>query len=304
MLEIDVDVGRLVALAADEALEQEIEPRRIDRGDAEAIADRRIRRRAAALAQDAELPRLAHDVVDGEEIRRIAKLRDELQFARNLAAHRLRHAGGIALGGAFPAQPLEPGLRRRAVGRGLVGVFVAQLVEIEAAAFGDLDAGAYGLRMGAKQPRHLLGRLQVALGIGGEAKARLGDGAAFADAGHDVLQASPLRRVVEHVVGSNQPQAPARGQIGQAMEALGVVAAIKVLRRKISGAGEIRFQPIEKMREGRIELVRRQGHHHLARAEFDEVVIAQPAFGLGGAALAAREQAAQPAISGAVGREA
>ncbi len=36
MLEIDVDVGRLAALGGDEALEQEVDPRRIDRGDAEA----------------------------------------------------------------------------------------------------------------------------------------------------------------------------------------------------------------------------------------------------------------------------
>ena len=52
MLEIDVDVGRLAALLGDEALEQQVAGRRIDRGDAEAIADRAVRRRAAALAQD------------------------------------------------------------------------------------------------------------------------------------------------------------------------------------------------------------------------------------------------------------
>src|SRR5690606_28816133 len=53
VLEIDVDVGRLVALGRDEALEQEIEALRIDRGHAEAVADRGIRRRAAHLAEDA-----------------------------------------------------------------------------------------------------------------------------------------------------------------------------------------------------------------------------------------------------------
>ena len=53
VLEVDVDVGRLVALLADEALEQHATARRIDLGDAEAVADRRVRRRAAPLAQDA-----------------------------------------------------------------------------------------------------------------------------------------------------------------------------------------------------------------------------------------------------------
>ena len=55
VLEVDVDVGRLVALLGDEALEQHVVVglAGIDRGDAEAEADRRIGRRAAALAEDA-----------------------------------------------------------------------------------------------------------------------------------------------------------------------------------------------------------------------------------------------------------
>ena len=53
MLEIDVDVGRLVAALGDEALEQQLVLDRIDRGDAEHVADHRIGRRAAALAEDA-----------------------------------------------------------------------------------------------------------------------------------------------------------------------------------------------------------------------------------------------------------
>ncbi len=53
MLEVDVDVGRLVALARNEALEQHLDARWIDFGDAEAIAHRRVGRRAASLAEDA-----------------------------------------------------------------------------------------------------------------------------------------------------------------------------------------------------------------------------------------------------------
>ena len=52
MLEIDVDVGRLVAFLVDEALEQHVDPFGIDRGDAEAEAHHRIGRRAAPLAQN------------------------------------------------------------------------------------------------------------------------------------------------------------------------------------------------------------------------------------------------------------
>ena len=52
VLEIDVDIGRLAAVLGNEAGEQQFGLFRIDRGDAEAIADRAVRRRAAALAEN------------------------------------------------------------------------------------------------------------------------------------------------------------------------------------------------------------------------------------------------------------
>ena len=42
MLEVDIDIGRLVALAADEALKQNIAAARIDLGDAQAVANHRV----------------------------------------------------------------------------------------------------------------------------------------------------------------------------------------------------------------------------------------------------------------------
>ena len=52
MLEIHVDVGRLAPFGAEKALEQHIELVGIDGGDAQGIADRRIGRRTAPLAQN------------------------------------------------------------------------------------------------------------------------------------------------------------------------------------------------------------------------------------------------------------
>ncbi len=52
VLEIDVDVGRLVALGGDEALEQQVDIGGVHGGDAEAVADGGIGRRAAPLAED------------------------------------------------------------------------------------------------------------------------------------------------------------------------------------------------------------------------------------------------------------
>ena len=59
------------------------------------------------------------------------------------------------------------------VGDRLLGVFVAQLVEAEAAALDDFEAARDRVLVAAEQPRHLLRRLQMALGIGGEAIAGL-----------------------------------------------------------------------------------------------------------------------------------
>ena len=58
MLEIDVNIGRLIARGADEAREQQAVADRIHLGDAKAVADHGIRGRAAALAQDT--PGCAH----------------------------------------------------------------------------------------------------------------------------------------------------------------------------------------------------------------------------------------------------
>ena len=111
VLEIDVDVGRLVALGRDEAFEQQIAADRIDRGDAEAVADRGIGRRAAALAEDVLRARIAHDVVDGEEIGRVVACRDQGEFVGEALADRVVDALRIALARALPGQMLQRLLR-------------------------------------------------------------------------------------------------------------------------------------------------------------------------------------------------
>src|SRR5580704_6501870 len=80
VLEVDIDVGRLVARAGNEALEQEVVDGGIDLGDPQAEAHRGIRRRTAALAENFLAAGEADDVVDGEEIARIVELRDQLKL--------------------------------------------------------------------------------------------------------------------------------------------------------------------------------------------------------------------------------
>ena len=53
MLEVDVDVRGLVPILGNEPLEQDIDPIRVDGRDPQAVADGRVGRRAASLAEDA-----------------------------------------------------------------------------------------------------------------------------------------------------------------------------------------------------------------------------------------------------------
>ena len=70
VLEVDIDVGRLVALLGDEALEQKIDLARIDLGDAKTVTDGGIGRRSSPLTENFLAAGKADDVVNRQEIRR------------------------------------------------------------------------------------------------------------------------------------------------------------------------------------------------------------------------------------------
>ena len=206
MLEIDVDVGRLLAFLGDEALEEKVDGVGIDVGDAEAVADRGIGSRAAALAEDRLVAGAGeiHDVVDGEEVGGDGQPFDERELMDDGGPDLSRNAFGITLGGSLPGEGLEMLLGRRADRDGFVGIFVAKLVEGKAAGVGDRERAGHGLLMALEEAQHLGGRLQMALGIGLEAVAGRGDGAFLANAGEDILQGTAVGMVIEDVVGGDE----------------------------------------------------------------------------------------------------
>src|SRR5487761_2233895 len=77
VLEVDVDVGRLGALGADEALEQQRGLLRVDLGDTQAVTHHRVGRAASALAQDVVVAGPAHDVGHGQKVGFIFELPDQ-----------------------------------------------------------------------------------------------------------------------------------------------------------------------------------------------------------------------------------
>ena len=80
VLEIHVDIGRLVTFLGDEPFHEHLHPRGIDLGYPEAEANRGVRRRSSALAENAAVTRKSDDVVNGQEIRLVPKLGDELKL--------------------------------------------------------------------------------------------------------------------------------------------------------------------------------------------------------------------------------
>ena len=84
--QIQIDVGPLAALFRQKALEQQIHRDRIDRRDAEAVADGAVGGAAASLHEDVVLPAEIDDVPDDQEVAGEVQLLDEIELARHLRA--------------------------------------------------------------------------------------------------------------------------------------------------------------------------------------------------------------------------
>ena len=226
MLEVDVDVRRFVPLLRDEALEQQGDLLRRDLGDEQAVADHRVGRRAAALAQDVALPGEAHDVVDGEKVVLVFQLPDQRQFPVDALLYR----PGNAL---RPAQLRTPGhqLPQVAVGivaRGhhLLGVLVAQLVQAELAQVGNAQRlFQQGRRVEALQ---LPQRAQVALAVAGPSPTQLLDAGVVPERAEHVVQGLACGGVHLHVAAGHQGQAGLPGQPAQGLVATHFVVAQQV----------------------------------------------------------------------------
>ena len=126
-------------------------------------------------------------------------------------------------------------MRGFSCGHRLVGIFVFQLVEGEGASSRDLDAMTQRLLMAGEEPRHVLRRFYMPLGIGLEAEAGLGDGAFLADAGEHVLKGAAVGGVIEHRVGGDERDARAPAAFGQSGDVGAIVAPITMPRREIEG---------------------------------------------------------------------
>ena len=224
--------------------------------------------------------------MDGEEVGRVGELADQFELVAERLADIVRHAAGIITPRPDPGEPFELLLRAAAAGHRVDRIFVAQLVEAEVAALGDLDRARERFGVTPKEPRHLRRRLQVPLGIDVEQRARLADGAVLADAAHHVLQHPPLGDVVLHVVGGDELQLVRFGILGQHGKTPRVVAA-KQRRGGEEGVRSVqRLQRGKPVREFLGWLGWRQRHEDQPFAMLQHIIEADRAVALLGAQLA------------------
>ncbi len=129
MLEVDIDIRRLVAFFRNKTLDKHCHAPRIDLGDAEAVADGGVGGRAAALAEDILRTGVRDDVVHGQKIRLVPEICDQCQLVFNDVDDLLRHAPGPTHLHPLFGQLAQVTRRRLTIRNDFIRVFVAQFVE-------------------------------------------------------------------------------------------------------------------------------------------------------------------------------
>jgi len=242
VLEIDVDVGRLVALARNESLEQQRHARGIHLGDAEAEAHGRVRGRTAALAEDAARARELDDVVDGEEISLITQLGDQREFVRDrlldVRGRALRPAAALALHGELA----EPARGRLAFRHDLARILVAEFVERERAARGDVERHRHEFRRVDRG--ETLERAQVALAVREQRVARAVHGGAEPGGGEHVLQRAPAAHVHVHVASGHERQSESLAESLEPLEPAAVLSRSEQFHSDPEAPGEHGGEPV------------------------------------------------------------
>ena len=188
-----------------ETLEQEPALVGRDDRDAEAITDRRIGRRAAALAEDRRflVARPTHDVVNGQEKRFVFLVGDQRELLVELRVHGFGNAFGPFFARAYESQIAQMLARRRAVrARVRAGIRIFELAQVERAQRG--DAQCFGERYRRDRAvRRSAGRRRCRSRIREQRMAGFGDRATDTDrSDRHPADATTAAHMHVHVAGS------------------------------------------------------------------------------------------------------
>ena len=228
VLDVQVDVRRPVPAVGKEPLEQQVVRDRVDVGDAEREADRRVRRRPAALAQDVVVLAELDDVVHDQEVASERQPLDHVELPGDLgvrAGHPFgtwRPVAGRGLARDQLAQPGGFGVPGRDTE---VGQARGDHVEVERALAAQLDGALEHARVPAQPRGHLLARPQVGGARRGQPAVHVGQAAAGPDRGQRLAEPGLRGRREVDVAGRHHAEVGQRGQPGQHVVAL-VVARV------------------------------------------------------------------------------
>jgi hypothetical protein len=127
------------------------------------------------------------------------------------------------------------------------------------------------------------------------------DRAPLANAGDDILKHPALGRVIEHVVRRHGQHASGARQFLETMEPKRIIGPEPSCERTIRPIAELALQPTHSDGERVINAAGNEDPN-LARAPFDNIVPREPAGALARPTLACREESAEAAIGGTIGR--
>ena len=303
MLKIHVDIGRLAARLGHETLEHHADRVGGNLGDAQRVADHRIRRRAPALTQNAPAAGEIDDIADGQKVGGEIQRLDDAQLLFHLAQRVGGHTVRKPLAQALRGQPLQAFLGGLAIGD-FVWVFIAQFIQRKGTARGDFQRAAHRAGMIAKQPGHVGGGFQAALGIGQGAAADLVDRHALADAGQHIGQTAAARVMHQHIAHGDHRHGAALGGSRGGAQARTVAPVISGRGAQKHMAGEPpRHVAQQGVRRRMAQRIRRQGDQDHPLGSGLHIRQRQGAMPLGGAPLAKGQQSRQAGIGGAAGRQ-
>ena len=206
MLEINVYIGRFAAAGGDKTFKQQIMLFGINGGNAKHVANRRIRRRTAPLAQNAARAGEANNLMHCQEIRRIAKITDQAHFMGDARSNGIRHLHRPARRDSFGHARFQALLCGEARVQHFIRVFVTQMIQRKAARCRQhVKACLQSIRIAREKPRHFGGGFQMAFRIGFRRLAQGIDAAAQANGAQHIRKAPSRWCVITNVVGGEQP---------------------------------------------------------------------------------------------------
>ena len=210
--QVDIDVGPLAALLGEETLEEQLHPHRIDGGDAEAVADRAVRRRPTALGQDAFGLAELHEIPHDQEVAGEAEFGDDVQFLLDLGA-RAVVIRPIAVMSARHRDGAQERIVRLSRRQRVVGKAITKIVEGETRTVGQSLGVAKDIGTIGEERLHVGRTLQVTLGVLREQTSRVLQRGVVSQAGENIHQPPARGPRMEHAVRGDGLKAARVGEI-------------------------------------------------------------------------------------------